>query len=92
MTRTSFDPDWRVAPGETLKDVLDEREISESALAAMTGLPPSVVRGILDGNGRLTEEIAGRLALAVGVPSDFWLNLEANYRKPLKRPSTREGA
>lgn len=81
--RIEFEPDWRVAPGETLADVLDDRNLSRDDLVALSGLDRPIVDRLLSGDEPLTETIAAALERATGIVARFWLNLEAAYRKEL---------
>lgn len=78
-----FDPDWRVAPGETLREVLYLREITAATLASRSGVDGDVIRGILSGQEPITEDVARRIAPHTMVSSAFWLALEAEYRRPI---------
>lgn len=78
-----FEPDYRVAPGETIQEILEAREMSAGSFAREMGESPATVRALLDGTGRLTPEIAAKLERTLRVSAQFWVNLEANYRKPL---------
>ena len=40
---------------------------------------------ILKGKSEITTEIANRLESVLGIPADFWLGLEQNYRLSLKK-------
>lgn len=80
-----FEPDWRVSPGETLRELLDDRNLSRADLVALAGLTDPVVDRILSGDEPITEEVAAALERATNVSARFWLNLEAAYRKPLPK-------
>lgn len=78
---SSWSPDWVLAPGEVLYDYLDESGSSVATLERATGLPPTVVAGILDGTTAITEEIAEALHAATKLSAVFWMNLESAYRE-----------
>lgn len=82
--RHPFRPDWRVAPGETILDCLIDRRMSRNQLGRKMKLPMSKVRPLFTGDAELTPDIAERLEQALGVPAQFWLNLEAQYRTPVE--------
>lgn len=81
MSEYPFNPDWRVAPGETIKDILRERGMTSADLAAFLG--PETADGLLDGSARLTPEIAETLEDAVGGSAAFWIERERGYRQPI---------
>ncbi len=82
-TRYEFEPDYAVAPGETLAETLDSLEMTQVELAKRTGLTEQSINRIIKGSQPLTFETASKLELATGVPSRFWNNLEAQYRELL---------
>lgn len=77
-----FDPDWRVAPGENLKEMLDDRGLTVDDLAAALDVSTPVAAALLEGTEPLTRRKAERLEALLGVTFQFWLNLEAEYRRP----------
>jgi HTH-type transcriptional regulator / antitoxin HigA len=80
-TQHKFEPDYAVAPGETLKDVLDDREISQAELAARTGLTTKTISQIINGAAPLSYDTAEKLELALGVPARFWNARESMFRE-----------
>jgi plasmid maintenance system antidote protein VapI len=89
-----FEPDWTVAPGEMLAEVLEDRGLSPFGLAgpgdpllAVFGENLEAVRGILAGSLPVTAEIAAELerALRPAPPARFWLNAEKIYQADLIR-------
>lgn len=79
---TGFDPDWRVAPGETLKEWMSERGLDVSQLAEMANMQKTHVRDVLNGSALMNQSTAGRLEVATGIATQLWLNLEREYRRP----------
>lgn len=80
-----FEPDYAVAPGETLRETMDELGMSQVALAYWSGMAPETIKAVLDGTEPITPMVAIRLSIATGMPIRMWLNLEANYRRDLAR-------
>src|SRR5690606_28531390 len=74
MTRTlyKYEPDFAVAPGETLKEVLEDLGMSQAELATRTGLSPKHVNQVIQGHVGLTPDMAARLEPVVGVPARIW--------------------
>jgi HTH-type transcriptional regulator/antitoxin HigA len=68
------------APGEYLKDVLENRGWSQVAFAEIIGRPPRVVNEIIAGKRAVTPETARELAAALGTSAQYWLNLESAYQ------------
>jgi plasmid maintenance system antidote protein VapI len=76
----NYDPDVVSPPGETLADILHERGLSQTALAERLGRPKEVVRDIIHGKVPMTKGDALKLARILGVPVDFWVTREYQYR------------
>ena len=82
---TEYKPDYAVPPGETIKELLDERGMSRLSLAERMRCPTSVVEEIVRGERAISAENADGLSRVFAVPASFWLNLEKNYRLALVR-------
>jgi len=80
-----FSPDYAVPPGETLLEVLEEREMSQAELARRTDLSAKHINQIVKGHVPLSPDVALRLDRVTGVPARLWLNLEGKYRERLAR-------
>lgn len=76
-----FDPDWVVAPGDTLAEWCEENKLPPRVAAVACGkMPPERFQGIIDGEVRITETDAEALAHGTGIPAYLWLNLERAFR------------
>lgn len=76
----ALEPGYAVAPGETLRVRLEELGMSQAELARRTGLTPKHVNQVVKGVASLSADVAQRLEYATGVPTHWWLRLEADYR------------
>ena len=72
--------DEAVPPGETLKDELEVRKMTQKALAQKMGRPLQVVNEIILGKKSITAPTALDLEKALGVSAVFWMNLETGYQ------------
>lgn len=84
-TLADFAPDWVAIPGESINDLLEERDWSQSDLAKRTGFTTKHVNLLLKGKAAITEETALKLERVLGSTARFWLSLEAQYREHLAR-------
>lgn len=67
-------------PGEILKQhYLIPLKLTVSQLAKALGLSRKTISKIVNGRGRVTSEIALRLAKAFNTTPMLWLNLQQNY-------------
>lgn len=85
MTDQSYISDLAIPPGEYLEEVLDDLELSQAELARRMGRPPQVINEIIKGEKAITPDTAIQLEQVVGVPAEFWNNLESEYRLVLAR-------
>ena len=75
-----FRPDWRVHPGETLRDVLGERGLKQTYVAWAMGYSLKHVNQVIQGHASITAAFAVRLEDAIGEPSaEFWMTLQMHY-------------
>src|SRR3989442_640984 len=82
---SDFQPDWCSAPGDTIADILEERNMSIMQLAQKFGHPPDQADELIRGNKPITTALAQKLQLVVGGTAAFWTNRESDYRKDLAR-------
>ena len=68
-----------VHPGAVLKDELEERGITQTALAAHIGVLSKTVNEICRGKRGISAEMAVKLSLSLGASPQFWLNLQENW-------------
>ncbi len=61
---------------ETLKDVLDESDVSQVEIAKATGIPEPHLSAMKHGNRRITAEYDIRLARYFGLSEGYWLRLQ----------------
>jgi HTH-type transcriptional regulator/antitoxin HigA len=85
-----FRPDWVSPPGETILDLIEEREWSQTELAQRLGFSPKHLNQLVKGKAALSEDAALRLERVLGSTANFWLNREAKYREHLARIEAEE--
>ncbi len=82
---TAFDPDWISPPGDTIADLLEERDWTQAELANRLGASRKYVNQLISGKVPLSESAAVKLERVLGSTVRFWLNREAGYRAALAR-------
>ncbi len=80
-----FRPDWVSPPGETILDLIEEREWSQAELAQRLGFSTKHLNQLIKGKAALSEDAALRLERVLGSTANFWLNREVKYREHLAR-------
>lgn len=83
--QTAFCPDWVSPLGETIIDLLEEKDWTQLELAARLGYDKKHVNQLIKSKAALTEDAALRLERVLGSTANFWLNREAKYREHLAR-------
>jgi len=85
-----FEPDYAIAPGSTLLEVMESLEMTQKELARRTGLTEQTLTRIIKGEQPVSYETANRFELVTGVPARFWNNLEAQYREQKSKLEERQ--
>lgn len=85
-----YQPDHAVPPGDTLRSTLTAIGMTQSDLAARTGLSLKHVNQVIQGAAPITQETALLLEKATAVPARFWNTRESAYRERLARTQNRE--
>ena len=83
--KETFNPDWVSPPGDTIADLIKERDWSQVKLARRLGLSAKHLNQLIKGKASLTNETALRLEHVLGASANFWLSREARYRERLAR-------
>lgn len=84
-SRHSFRPEWASAPGETILDILQERDISHSSLACSLGESIEQLDDLLEGHRSITLGLAKRLNETLGGSVEFWMQRDHQYRTDSER-------
>lgn len=74
-----FEPDWVSAPGDTIRELLDERGWCIMALADRLPRRPDFTAGLMAGTERIDQALAARLAEVLGGSEQFWINRDRQY-------------
>lgn len=78
------------SPGETIKEQLSDRNITQKEFALRMGMSEEYIVKLLNGSVALTPDIAKRLEIVFNIPARFWSNLEIIYRRKLMRKRQEE--
>jgi HTH-type transcriptional regulator/antitoxin HigA len=76
--------DFIIHPGETLKEVLENRELSQRELALRTGVTETHISWLVNGKKGISISFAKKLEYVLNVDASFWINLQSNYDKELE--------
>lgn len=79
IRKTGISRDLIIHPGETIADILETRNMTQAELAVSTGVSAAFVGNVISGKKNISIKFAKALEYALGVPTSFWLNLQARY-------------
>ena len=85
QTLNEYRPDYAVSPGEVLELELEARGMKQQELAKRTGLTPKHIGALVNAKSAITPETAIKLERAIGMPAQYWMNLESHYQEVLAR-------
>ncbi|WP_321530125.1 ImmA/IrrE family metallo-endopeptidase [uncultured Desulfuromonas sp.] len=85
-----FNPDYAIAPGNTLHEVMESLNMTQKELAKRLEMAELSLIRIFAGTQPISYETANRLEMVTAVPARFWNNLEAEYREQLAKIQERE--
>lgn len=74
-----------IPPGETLKEIINEMDMSQKELAARLGISEKHLTQVISGRVEISRDLADRLETVLGLDAMFWLDLENEYRETLKK-------
>lgn len=86
----NFSPDWVSPPGDTILDLMEERDWSQADLSRRLGFSPKHLNQLVNGKVTLTHDTATRLERVLGSTANFWMNRELRFRNQLARKETLE--
>lgn len=75
-----FEPDYAIAPGESLREELEALQMTQAELAERTGLSAKHINQIVQGIAPVTPDTAVSLGRVTTLPAVVWSNLEAQYQ------------
>lgn len=80
-----FKPNWVSAPGDTMADILDERNLSAAEFAAQMRQTPKKIDDLFRGKAMITIEMARKLESVLGGSAGFWMIRDSQYREDIAR-------
>ncbi|MCU0974513.1 MAG: HigA family addiction module antitoxin [Burkholderiales bacterium] len=68
-----------IHPGAFLREILEERGLSQAQFARAIGVSPMRVSHVVKGARPVSAELALLFGKALGQSAQYWLNLQADY-------------
>jgi HTH-type transcriptional regulator/antitoxin HigA len=70
-----------IPPGATIHEQLENRGMSQKEFAQRMDMTEKHISRLINGKVELTKDVALRLEAVLGLPANFWNNLELDYRE-----------
>ena len=70
---------YAIHPGETLQEVMNDRNLSAEKLAQKMGIVHERLLDLLEGNVDLNSQLCHQLERGTNIPATFWMNLHNQY-------------
>jgi HTH-type transcriptional regulator / antitoxin HigA len=83
-----FQPDRASPPGETIADILEERNLLPAEFARRIGHTLPQTRDLLDGRQPISNDLARKLEQVLGASAAFWTQSQGSIPA---RPGTSSG-
>ncbi len=68
-----------IHPGEFLREIPEERRLSQAYFARVIGVAPMRISHVIKGARPVTAELALLFGRVFGQSPQYWLNLQASY-------------
>lgn len=91
-TKKELVPAIAIHPGETIKDELEAREMSQAELAGLIGMEKTQLNEVIKGKRNITADMAILFEKALGIDADYWMTAQKNYELDLARIDERNQA
>lgn len=82
--RDSMNFNFIMHPGNTLKDMLKDKEMTPEDLAEKIDVSLNTVKKIIRGEKNISAALANKLECVFEMPACFWISLQKSYNKRLK--------
>jgi addiction module HigA family antidote len=79
-----------VHPGEILREELEVLELSARKFAEHIGVPANAITEILNGDRRITADMAMMLGAAFNTGERYWMNLQSYYDAKIAREKMKD--
>ena len=85
-----LETNYAIHPGVTLREKLEELQITPKEFAIRTGKPIKTISNVLNGKSSITPEMAVQFEKVLNIPASFWMAKQANYYEYVAREKEKE--
>ncbi len=75
--------DLIIHPGETIREIIEDKNMSQDELAIRTNYSAKHISEVLSGKKGISSKFANALEYALGISTEFWINLQGIYDKQI---------
>ncbi|MFL8713049.1 ImmA/IrrE family metallo-endopeptidase [Clostridioides sp. GD02377] len=75
--------DLIIHPGETLAEILSDKNMTQKELSIRTGFTEKHISTIIKGTRGISVSFAKKLEYVLGIDATFWNNLQSNYEEEI---------
>lgn len=79
MNKNEYKPTVAFHPGEYIKELIDDMDVSQTEFAKRLGVTDRVLSSLVNGKSRLTTEVASKIAAMTGTSISVWMGLQQAY-------------
>ena len=66
-------------PGYYVAEIIEDMGISQKEFASRSGIPEQTVNELVNGEIKISNDIAGKLSVMLDTSVEVWLNLQQTY-------------
>jgi len=85
-----LETNYAIHPGVTLREKLEELQITPKEFAIRTGKPIKTISNVLNGKSSITPEMSVQFEKVLNIPANFWMAKQANYNEYVAREKEKE--
>jgi len=85
-----LETNYAIHPGVTLREKLEDLQITPKEFAVRTGKPIKTISNVLNGKSSITPEMAVQFEKVLKIPASFWMAKQANYNEYIAREKEKE--
>ena len=87
-----YRPDYVTPPGYVLQDHIEAKGLTPAEFAHRHSIAAELIESIIAGNAPIDSKLAAIFGSEFSLEAEFWLEIEANYRRRLEQKAAADAA